>query len=283
MKPNRFLSFISLYIGFAALFTLSSCGDDDGDNESVEPYRNTKPMRVSKITESHTRYSYNIVYNLVYDNSGNLEKVIYDGTRTGYYTYSYDGNTVTRNLYYDYEGKTSLYKTETFELKNGNVLKIVGWYDPISHSKTTRHYNYDSNGCIIMERRTYSNSEFTNSLTWENGNMTRCVEYYNGSTSRTVNVAYSSIPWPQNLSMYLLVYADSEAEDLFLYPAGIWGNSPKYLPSRYDIYDTSGNLDIYGCAIDYTMKQGLIARMSVSDNDGSAKRFDIEWEEIPDR
>ena len=108
------------------------------------------------------------------------------------------------------------------------------------------------------------------------------MEFENGSAFRTVNVAYSSIPWPKNLSMYLMVYADSEADGLFLYPAGIWGSSPKYLPSRYDMYDMSGNLDRWGCAIDYTMKQGLIARMTVSNNGGFATRiFDIEWEEIP--
>ena len=272
MKPNRFLSFISLYIGFAALFTLSSCGDDD---DSADTYKNTKPMRVSKVTQRNvnldTNESHNTVFNFVYANNGNLERIIYSGYRDGYYTLSYESNKVTMKLFIS----NNLYETTTYDLKDGNVLRIEG--------RDNKYYDYDSNGYLMTMEETGGYNDYL-SFSWENGNMTKCTEYSDGAY--TINITYSNIPWPQNFSMYLLVYSDSDASDLFLHPFGIWGKTPKYLPSKNEIYDEYGNLGFYSCTIDYVMKEGLISTMQINSikedhHTKYTKYFDIEWEEIP--
>ena len=272
MKTNKYLYRVSLMMGFAALCSLSSCGEDD---DSADTYKNTKPMRVSKITQRNvdldTNESFSTVYNFVYANNGNLEKIIYDGYRDGDYTFSYESNKVTMKVSYG--------KTYTYDLKDGNVLRRED-QDQFTHSTYTTLYDYDSNGYLTMEKTYSSGYERVYSFIWENGNMTKCTEYSDGSY--TINITYSNIPWPQNFSMYLLVYGDSDASDLFLHPLGIWGKNPKYLPSKNEIYDEYGNLDRYSCTIDYVMKEGLLTTMQTRYIQYNyTKFFDIEWEEIP--
>ena len=158
--------------------------------------------------------------------------------------------------------------------------------DQFTHSTYTTLYDYDSNGYLTMEKTYSSGYERVYSFIWENGNMTKSMEYGNTVGNCTINITYSNIPWPQNFSMYLLVYSDSDASDLFLHPFGIWGKTPKYLPSKNEIYDEYGNLGFYSCTIDYVMKEGLISTMQINSikkdhHTKYTKYFDIEWEEIP--
>lgn len=267
MKTNKYLYRVSLMMGFAALFTLSSCGDDD---DSADTYKNTKPMRVSKITEYYTHNSDNVrgIYNFLYNREGLLEEII--SSKGGAWTFSYDINKIIRG-------------GRTYVLNNGKVVKM---YFRISDVEVVEYYyDYDCNGYMISEEiNSRDHKSHVKKFIWENGNLTKCTEYKDGKV-RTYYISYSKIPWPKNWSHYPLIYADSYFEELFPHPFGIWGKTPKNLPSRNEMYDDGGRLDSYSCTIDYTIKDDLITRMAISNIPPSDYLFtrncDIEWEEIP--
>ena len=277
MKTNKYLYRVSLMMGFAALFTLSSCGDDD---DSTEVYKNTKPMRVSKVTESRQNSSDTQTYNFIYDSQGRI--VSHGGSID--FKYSGDGNSVTR---VNSKSETS----HTYDLKNGNIIREE---EKTREVNITLDFEYDSDGYLSAKTRkiiVYVGSGDIRQdfyiYTWENGNLTKCTYFEGGTLLSTVRISYSNIPWPQNWFPNLMIYADTYLADLFSYP-GKLGKTPKYLPSKFESFDESGIHDeihdLYTCTLDYTIKDGLLTKVTLTPvgwTYPNPRYFDIEWEEIP--
>lgn len=239
--------------------TVVSCGDDNEKTGGGDNGTTTSKHIVKMVEEWYSSYENRKgeeTHLFLYDSQGRIVEVD-NGNRRIHYTYS--DNTI-RSM--------STNENHTYTLSNGLIIRD----DYSSYGDHgTINYTYDKDGYLInsSESVTEHGSIYARKVEWKNGNITKI--YYDGDKNSRI-YEYTNLPWQKN---WFYELEGLSAVDKNLLPLGVWGKTPKNLPSKvvYNYY-----IDIY----DYTIENGMITKMIhtwQSPYEFSTNTFyPIEWE-----
>ena len=252
---------------FVSTIALVACGSDDDPSEGNKPGSPSSKC-IAKIIEEEGNSIYESV--LSYDSQGRVVKIT--GTRSSAGTSSQSEKTyqygeaviVTKEEESGtYSNGQSFTHTEnhSFTLKNGLIVKDE---EKQGSSSTMSTYSYNGNNYLTSISTSGSNVESnTKVLTWTDGCLTKLDE-------RTFT--YSTIPWQKGFPVYL----KGSNTDPYLFSMGYYGNTPKYLPSKYT---TSQNT---GWSYEYTLNGNFITQVTITpttvDNKRDVSIITIIWE-----
>ena len=248
MKRIKVLTILML--GLMLSIGMTSCGSDEEDGN--DNGGSTSSKRIVKIVE-YANESLEVESVYTYDSEGRVIRVVQTdygargGTTVSEITYQYSD---TRIECVEDDGYRSY--SHTYTLSNGLIVK--------EEEKQVNNGRIDSNNTIIY---TYDSDGYMTSITsrgdeayvvnidWKDGNLTRLKDHL---------LSYSNIPWPKGMFFYF----KGSGLDSCLWPAGYWGKTPKYLPSK----DSFNNV-----TFEYTLSGGLVVEEKAIDSD-------IVWKSI---
>lgn len=219
-----------------SIATIVSCGDDNEKTGGGDNGTTTSKHIVKMVEEWYSSYENRKgeeTHLFFYDSQGRIVEVD-NGNRRIHYTYS--DNTI-RSM--------STNENHTYTLSNGLIIRD----DYSSYGDHgTINYTYDKDGYLInsSESVTEHGSIYARKVEWKNGNITKI--YYDGVEHN--NFEYTNLPWPKNYFFYL----KGLVVDQNLLPLGVWGKTPKNLPSK-NIYED--RIITY----DYTIENGTITKI----------------------
>lgn len=242
--------------------TIISCGDDDEQTGGGGNGTNSSKHIVKMEYKYYNSYGEE-TWLFLYDSKGRIVDVD-EGSDQIHYTYS--DNTIK-----SFKSSSKYYGNHTYTLSNGLIIRDD--YRVDAHNYGTTNYTYDKDGYLISISSEDGDGDQVNRdvhrVEWENGNITKII--HNDDHEHEHIFEYTNLPWPRNWFMDI----DGLSVDEYLTPLGVWGKTPKNLPSKvvYNYY-----IDIY----DYTIENGMITKMIhtwQSPYEFSTNTFyPIEWE-----
>ena len=174
---------IILLVGALSLFILMipSCGKKGGTSSS-----NCQLLTVTDSSSSST------VYNITYNNNGQLSSIVATGQNATQEEYAYAaGNKVIASVS-NSGGPVSRIDTITLN-GDGYVQSVVSYY-PSNQEITTTTYTYGSNDQVLKSiYQNGSNPAATTTFTFTNGNLTSLTD---GATTMTYTY-YTNLPYQE--------------------------------------------------------------------------------------
>lgn len=252
---------------FMSVTIVVSCGGDDdevdGGGSVVNPASSKRISKMKCVEDNSVTGRWENEEYFFYDSQGRVIKLkeIKFGKDASVSTtiFDYEGNVI--NSITDTKWGT---EKHNYILSNGRIIKDEENSDYITN------YSYDNNGYIISSESPSKKILFT----WTNGNLTKYTEYTEAPDNYSIQMEYTSIPWPKNFFFYI----KGTNMEKCLEPLGAWGKMPKNLPSKYKAGDGTETFMDYS----YTIENGLVTKIDIyyriSIYEYLTATYTIEWE-----